>query len=145
MRIEKREDKEVVVFEEADKEIQDQFLELMNEQGELRKAVEVAIEEYERSLDKVKIATKRLDLWRLENHDRVWNPINDKLKETLGDVPDLSFDCKSRELVREEERRVKEEKDVDFIVEMLKSIGGKVVPVRVYLQQEEDDDDLVRH
>ena len=84
MKIEEKDGKKVVIFEGKDDELKVNFLKEMEATDVLLKEAIAANEARSEANTRRKLAVKRLDLHRLENHKRVWGPINEALAKDTG-------------------------------------------------------------
>lgn len=101
MKIVNTDGKKLLVFEDGvDDELKRKFMELMCEDDKLRTAAMEAKDAYDIAERKVQAAVKRMEAWRLEKHEVLWEPIQEEFKRVFGvtDVPVLAFNFETREL-----------------------------------------------
>lgn len=133
----------VVEFEVGDAELKANFFALMQAQEGMRQDIMRLDKEHDAVCRKLSAAKKRLDAWRDENHDTIWDPINEALQKGGNEAHGLSFDFDTQELsvVDEPERpQLRIGSMPKSLASLLGALGA--VPAK---PDSDDDDDGTRH
>jgi len=138
MKLVEKDGQKVLVFEEQDAALKEHFLAILAEESSLQEAYEVLDREHDIVCARRNVAGKRWEAWRLENHERMWTPVEAAVKQVLGEVPHMRFNKKTLELEVEDPKP-----EVSRLTDFLKMLQG----VRVKLEAEtgagdgEDEED----
>ena len=90
MKVEEVNGHQVIVFEDGvDDELKKNFFDVIAQDQPLRAAALQAIEEHQAVCTKVKIAIKRLELFRMETRDQLWGPVELAVQALLNTEDDI--------------------------------------------------------
>jgi len=111
---------------EDEKAVQE-FLSVMAGAKPLRQACLDALDEREKADKKLEIAGKRFDLWKAENHDRAWEPVQAALKAILpegANMPVITHNGETGEFTLDE--AVSKRPPARELIGLLKQLDGAV-------------------
>ena len=93
MKIVEKDGKQMVEFEEKDADLRANFLSEMEKMHMMSTEARQLSEQHDKIYTQLKVAMKKLELYKLENHDKIWGPVNEQLKKDLGveEAPGMSY------------------------------------------------------
>jgi len=125
MKIVEVEGKKLVVFEDSDAELKENFDGIMLEMKALGKIVDEKHEILEKAMDVWRIAIQRLELFKAENSKTAWVPVESEVKRLTGlDNAPMSYDFATETIELKEPAKPRKKPDIGNVVGLLGLLGG---------------------